>query len=124
MKKQGNHFYRGTRVSDIRHANVLDAFTDSIVPNNGTDTTPNGANIAGVPTDEPNTLGNGSGDEPYIPRHMTDEPAKGGNCIPQPDGSHIAPNGAVIRNPWSEQPEIEPGHEYTPEKEDLNLLIM
>lgn len=44
--------------------------------------------------------------------------------IPLPDGRNIAPNGAVIRNPWSEQPEIRPDNEYTPEKEDLNLLIM
>ncbi len=36
--------------------------------------------------------------------------------------NNIAVNGAVIRNPWSEQPEITPDHEYTPEKEDLNLI--
>ena len=47
-----------------------------------------------------------------------------GEGIPQPDGSRIAPNGAVIRDPLSDQPEILPGYEYTPEKEDLNLLIM
>ena len=67
---------------------------------------PEGANIAGVPTDMP-PLGDGVGE-----------------YIPQPDGTNIAPNGAVIRNPWSDQPEIKPDHEYTPEKEDLNLMIM
>ena len=36
--------------------------------------------------------------------------------------NNIAVNGAVIRNPWSEQPEITPDHEYTPEQEDLNLI--
>ena len=53
-------------------------------------------------------------------------PAPGG-YVPVPGEaniSHIAPNGAVIRNPWSEQPEIKPDYEYTSEKEDLNLLIM
>ena len=68
----------------------------------------------------------GDGGE-YIPRHMEDigvengEPAE---FLTRPDGSHIAPNGAVIRDPMSSQPEIEPDHEYTEEKEDLNLLIM
>ena len=80
----------------------------------------------------------GSGGE-YLPRHLSgsnmpyrdDDPAAPmpnrqgrGDVIPQPDGSNIAPNGAVIRNPWSDQPEIRPDHEYTPEKEDLDLLIM
>ena len=80
----------------------------------------------------------GDGGE-YNPRHLSGSnmPYRGvdtaspllnrqdrGEYIPQPDGSNIAPNGAVVQNPWSEQPEIRPDHEYTPEKEDLNLLIM
>ena len=40
------------------------------------------------------------------------------------DGSRIAVNGAVIEEPDSSIPEVLPPHEYTPEKEDLNLLIM
>ena len=96
--------------------------------------TPSGANIAGVPIEEPNagvTIPSSDGNEPYVPRHLAPEDegspqnrARGGEYLPQPDGSHIAPNGAVIRNPWSEQPEIKPDNEYTPEKEDLNLMIM
>ena len=95
---------------------------------------PKGANIAGVPIEEPNAgvaIPSSDGNEPYIPRHLAPEggrpaqhPAKDGEYLPQPDGSHIAPNGAVVRNPWSEQPEIKPDNEYTPEKEDLNLMIM
>ena len=46
-----------------------------------------------------------------------------GTSVPIP-GTDIAPNGAVIRNPWSQKSEVEPDHEYTPEQEDLNLLIM
>ncbi len=68
----------------------------------------------------------GDGGE-YIPRHMADigvENGERGEFLICPDGSHIAPNGAVIREPMSEQPEIAPDHEYTEEKEDLNLLIM
>ena len=74
---------------------------------------PDGANIAGVPTELPDTahpLG--------IPIHEGD-----GEYVPIP-GSNMAPNGAVIRNPWSEQPEIKPDNAYTDEKEDLDLLIM
>lgn len=55
------------------------------------------------------------------------DPGDGGEYVPIPGkGSidHIAPNGAVIRNPWSEQPEITPGYEYTDEQDDMNLLIM
>ena len=102
--------------------------------NNKHDNTP-----AGAPIEEPNagvTVPSSDGAEPYIPRHLAgdrpergegahaSEPTGGGEYIPQPDGSNIAPNGAVIRNPWSEQPEIKPDNEYTDEKEDLNLLIM
>ena len=55
------------------------------------------------------------------------DPGDGGEYVPIPGkGSieHIAPNGAVIRNPWSEQPEIKPDYAYTDEQEDQNLLIM
>lgn len=41
-----------------------------------------------------------------------------------PDGSRIAPNGAVIDDPMNRAPEIEPPNKYTPEKEDLDLLLM
>ena len=55
------------------------------------------------------------------------DPGDGGEYVPIPGkGSieHIAPNGAVIRNPWSEQPEIKPDHAYTDEQQDQNLLIL
>ena len=55
------------------------------------------------------------------------DPGDEGEYVPIPGkGSidHIAPNGAVIRNPWSEQPEIKPDYAYTDEQEDQNLLIM
>ena len=41
-----------------------------------------------------------------------------------PDGRRVTPSGDVIRDPSSSVPEIMPPHEYTPEKEDLDLLIM
>ena len=52
--------------------------------------------------------------------------------VPMPDGmeiipipgSNIAPNGAIVRNPWSQQPEITPPYAYTDEQEDQDLLIM
>lgn len=55
------------------------------------------------------------------------DPGDGGEYVPIPGkGSidHIAPNGAVIRNPWSEMPEVKPDYAYTDEQEDQNLLIM
>ena len=48
----------------------------------------------------------------------------GGDYVDLPDGGHIAPNGAVIEEPYSSVPEVLPPHEFTPEKEDLDLLIM
>ncbi len=102
--------------------------------------TPDGANIAGVPIEEPNAgvaIPSSDGAEPYIPRHLAPddaphrregshaaEPTGGADYIPQPDGTNIAPNGAVIRNPWSEKPEIKPDYEYTDEQQDYDLLIM
>ena len=87
----------------------------------------NGANIAGVPVEDGENV-------PYIPRHMNEEeveprvqtelPAQKPEYIHLPNGENIAPNGAVIRNPWSEQTEIKPDYEYTDENEELNLLIM
>lgn len=50
-----------------------------------------------------------------------------GEFIPIPGDTRadiITPNGAVVRNPWSEQPEIKPDYAYTDEQEDQNLLIM
>ena len=47
-----------------------------------------------------------------------------GDYIDLPSGGHIAPNGAVIEEPASAIPEVLPPNEYTPDKEDLNLLIM
>ena len=86
-----------------------------------------GANLAGVPTEDGENV-------PYIPRHMNDDqtqtvsptelPAQNPEYVHLPNGENIAPNGAVVKNPWSEQPEIKPDHEYTDEKEDLNLLIL
>ena len=35
---------------------------------------------------------------------------------------HIAPNGVIVRNPWSEQPEVKPDNAYTEEKQDLDLI--
>lgn len=49
---------------------------------------------------------------------------QGGDYIDLPDGGHVAPNGAVIHDPCSDIPEVRPDNEYTPDKEDLNLLIM
>lgn len=95
-----------------------------------------GANIAGVPIDEPDagvSVPSEDGGEPYIPRHLAGDGERrdegvgvpgGGAYIPQPDGTNIAPNGAVIRNPWSQQPEIKPDYEYTDEQQDYDLLIM
>ena len=47
-----------------------------------------------------------------------------GDYVNLPDGTRVAPNGAVIEEPLSAVPEVLPPHEFTPEKEDLNLLIM
>ena len=52
------------------------------------------------------------------------EERRGGDYIDLPDGGRLAPNGAVIHDPYSNIPEVLPDNEYTPEKEDLNLLIM
>ena len=82
-----------------RHAHSV-----NITPDKG-DGQPQQAHPSGIPVPDP-----GSSAE-YVP-------------VPGDNRSVIAPNGAVIRNPWSEQPEVEPDNEYTPEKEDLNLLIM
>lgn len=59
------------------------------------------------------------GEDPYsVPDRQ------GGDYIDLPDGGRIAPNGAVVRDPCSDAPEVRPDHEFTPEKEDLDLLIM
>ncbi|MBQ3331234.1 MAG: hypothetical protein IJG87_08675 [Ruminococcus sp.] len=52
------------------------------------------------------------------------DPGSTAEYVPMPGDNRtvIAPNGAIIRNPWSEQPEIKPDYEYTDEKEDLNLI--
>ena len=106
---------------------------------NKTDSVPSGANIAGVPIEEPDggiAIPSTDGGGEYMPRHLAAddspsgrrshaaEPTGGADYIPQPDGTNIAPNGAVIRNPWSEQPEIKPDYEYTDEQQDYDLLIM
>ena len=94
-----------------------------------------GANIAGAPIDEPDAgtaIPAEDGGEPYIPRHLAGDGGRrgdeigmpGGDYIPQPDGSHIAPNGAVIRDPQSGRPEVKPDYEYTDEQQDYDLLIM
>ena len=71
--------------------------------------------LAGLPEEERHA-GDYSG--------MPDDSKRGGDYIELPDGGHIAQNGAVIHDPCSDLPEVKPDHEYTPEKEDLNLLIM
>ena len=54
-----------------------------------------------------------------------ERPRRGrGDYIDLPDGGRIAPNGAVIEEPMSEIPEIAPPYGFTPEQEDLDLLIM
>lgn len=55
---------------------------------------------------------------------LPEEEKRGADYIDLPDGGHVAPNGAVIRDPCSDLPEVLPDNEYTPEQEDLNLLIM
>ena len=55
---------------------------------------------------------------------LPEEERHKGDYIDLPDGGHIAPNGAVIHDPCSDLPEVKPDNEYTPEKEDLNLLQM
>ena len=83
-----------------------------------------GANIAGVPTDNVDSIPPQTAHPLGIPVPDAQSEAE---YIPIPGkGSidHLAPNGAIVRNPWSEQKEITPDNEYTEEKEDLNLLIM
>lgn len=63
---------------------------------------------------------------PFIPEEpiVPEQPYRGGDYIPQPDGTNVAPNGEVIRNPMSEQPEILPDNKYTDDQQDYDLLIM
>lgn len=65
-------------------------------------------------------------DRVEYPIHAPEEvPRRGrGDYIDLPDGSHIAPNGAVIEEPLNTVPEVLPPHEFTEEKEDLDLMIM
>ena len=93
-----------------------------------------GADTAGAPIAEPGSgaaIPSEDGGEPYAPRHLADGGRRedeigmpGGDYIPQPDGSHIAPNGAVIRDPQSGRHEIKPDYAYTDEQQDYDLLIM
>ena len=56
-----------------------------------------------------------------------DTPADGeesGENITLTDGRRITPSGDYIVDPSSSTQEIKPDNEYTPEKEDLDLLIM
>lgn len=63
--------------------------------------------------------------EKSYPVYPQQSPRRGrGDYVDLPDGSRIAPNGAVIEEPMSEVPEILPPNGYTPEKEDLDLLIL
>lgn len=64
---------------------------------------------------------------PHLPQDLPDDGAAGEgreDVITLPDGRRVAPNGDLIGDPSAAVPEILPDHEYTPEKEDLNLLIM
>ena len=50
-----------------------------------------------------------------------------GEYIPMPGDNRVGsfnPNGAIVRNPWAEQPEVKPDYAYTDEQDDMNLLIM
>lgn len=106
--------------------NISDSHTDRELP---------GADTTGAPIEEPDAgaaIPAEDGGEPYIPRHLAGDGDRrrdeigipGGDYIPQPDGTNIAPNGAVIRDPWSHKPEIKPDYEYTDEQQDYDLLIM
>ncbi len=66
---------------------------------------PETASPLGIPFPDPD------GEGEYIP-------------IPGDNRSSIAPNGAIVRNPWSQRPEVTPDNKYTDEQEDMNLLIM
>lgn len=59
-----------------------------------------------------------------IELHPTEPEPRGDDYVDLPGGSRIAPNGAVIEEPMSKVPEVAPPNEYTPDKEDLDLLIM
>lgn len=60
-----------------------------------------------------------------VPVTIEPPPVNGaGDRIELPDGSRIAPNGAVIEEPMDAVPEVLPPNRYTPDKEDLDLLIM
>ncbi len=75
-----------------------------------------GAHIADVPAEE----------EKVHPLGIPIEDGAG-EFVPVPGDTRagiIAPNGAVVRNPWSQQPQIKPDHAYTDEQEDQDLLIM
>ena len=61
---------------------------------------------------------------PVYPAIAVPAPNYGRDSVDLPDDRHVAPNGAVIEEPNDNIPEVLPPHEYTPEKEDLNLLIM
>ena len=69
-------------------------------------------------------------EENYPVRLPQDSPYDGvegegnGDFVTLPDGRRVAPNGDIIRDPNSAVPEVLPDHDYTPEKEDLDLLIM
>lgn len=64
--------------------------------------------------------------DPAVPieLEMTGARQRRAEQIELPDGNRIAPNGAVIEDPSSAVPEVLPPNEYTPDKEDLDLLIM
>lgn len=60
-----------------------------------------------------------------VPVKVNPSPVRGGEeAIDLPGGSRIAPNGAVIEEPMSSVPEVTPPNKYTPDQEDLDLLIM
>ena len=94
----------GTRAVDTRADNTR--VDDRHVPDEAESTLPDTAHPLGIPVPDP-----GDGGE-YVPI-----PGRGG-------AEQIAPNGAVIRNPWSQQPEILPDYAYIDEQQDQNLLIM
>lgn len=64
-------------------------------------------------------------DVPVDPQaELPEEERQGADYAELPGGSNVASNGAVIKDPNSARREIDPDYGYTPEKEDLDLLIM
>ena len=112
--------YQPKHLRDTDGSNLPDNYD---VPGNGDHGTHDGHALSVNGTPENNTELPQQAHPSGIP---IPEQGSSAEYVPMPGDNRtvIAPNGAIIRNPWSEQPEVEPDNEYTPDKEDLNLLIM